>query len=235
MIDNLKSKDMNYIYQKYTVDFTKDIPYQSALKIWKKKHKSVENIQEIFNKPHQQDFLKHLIEVWDEIPDYNSKDIHLEEDLNIRRLMFDAYGIEDTFKELEPTLISQSDVEFDQIVFDDEGNQTSMVKLPQTFKLYQIEKNKLGLNRDAFIVECECVSTKQKHLIYSDINEWNIRGRDEKDLALFAISKTFDVRYNHKDNEVYRQGDVFIVNENKKIKENKSYINDYHRNLIFQS
>lgn len=222
---------MNYREQTYFVEGQPDVSYHTAVQIWKTLYKTYDA------------FFKTVIiyddmiplgdcvaQDWNDTKEVTSSDAFLEKNLEIRRLMFRAIGVDTLFKEMEPVLLDQKELTF--LNQPDPAAEPTPIK--ETYELYKISGSKLfaeefaksSMPRDwietrssLFAVRCYCTTTKREYWIY-------VPGYiGSKNCALTAIAWTVHLDISHP-SFIYRHGDVIVA----AVSEKSEKVNSYYLN-----
>ena len=212
------------------------VPHKKALEIWKLTYKTIEDFKESVVTPGSglEPLGDYLEKCWKDIPEVEISDCFKEENLEIRRLYFNGFGMETLFRILEPKLLDKKSFTYVQSSWNDSMEKIVKCDFKQTdkYELYQIEGSKfftedeLEKNKSysytidketVYAVRCWCTTTGREYWIY-------VPSRiGEKKNALEAIAWT--VQLNITDPKyIIRQGDVIIAKKSEKSKQ----CNPYH-------
>jgi hypothetical protein len=205
---------MNYKYLKYTVENQSGISYDDALILWKTMYKDFPTfMKNVIKYDSMKDFGEHCATVWDNINTATAQDAFGKENLEVRRLYFKAIGIEKMFQELEPTLVAEETIIFNNVVLNDADNTQHVKVIQDKYELYSIKGDKLfpeeksdwrRSNADIYAVRCWCTTTAREYWIYVPKNIGEMKDPIE------AIAWTFQLNVKNPV-ALYRQGDIIIA------------------------
>ena len=212
---------MDFTKLTYYVERQPGISYDNALMYWKTLYPSFSDFEKnVITQEGLKSFGEHCAEKWDSILPATVAIAMSEKNLEMRRLFFKSMGIEKVFKELEPILINEQIIEFQNHLVDINGNAYVKTILDK-YQLYKILGDKLfpeendkwrRSNADAYAVRCWCTTTDREYWIY--VPRWIGESCD----AIKAIAWTF--RINITDPEyIVRQGDIIIAKASDKSEE----------------
>jgi hypothetical protein len=205
---------MNYQDLKYTVENQHGVSYKDALILWKTMYKDFNTFMtNVIRFDSMQEFGDHCASVWNEIKPATAQDGFAQENLEIRRLYFRAIGIEKMFQELDPALVAEETIVFNNAVWNDSDNSMDVKIIHDKYELYLIKGDKLfpeeksdwrRANADIYAVRCWCTTTGREYWIYVP------RHVGEKKDAIEAIAWTFQLNISEPE-ALYRQGDIIIA------------------------
>lgn len=220
---------MNFETLSYFVENQPNVTYEQATRIWKTMYKTYEEFcKRVIIYDGMQEFAEHMSNIWSDIKTVNSKEAFSEKNLEIRRLYFKAIGIEQMFKDLEPTLINREVIQFSNIRYDEKNN-PSIDLINDIYELYLIDGKKLFpeetsewklRNANTYAVRCWCTTTGREYWIY--VPEFIGNKGD----AVEAIAWTFQLNITNPE-YIVRQGDILIAKASSSSKECAS---PYHLN-----
>lgn len=215
---------MDFSNQLYIVQKVPGFDLTTALRLWKTFYKDFsEFAKESFLKngdtsPIIVEFEDFVYDMWNDIKPVTVEEALQEQNIEKRRVYFNCIGVEQLFKELEPTLVDRQEVTKKRTRWDD-NNDAVEYEFNDVYELYSIDAKKLfNSQRNSLInsgsvyaVRCWCTTTNREYWIY--VPSWV----GQKNDALEAIAWT--IRIDTDDVErIYRQGDIIVV---KKTEEGK--------------
>lgn len=205
---------MNYQELKYTVENQPGISYNDALILWKTMYKDFNTFMtNVIRFDSMKDFGDHCASVWKDIKVATAQDAFAKENLEVRRLYFKAIGIEKMFQELEPTLVAEETIVFNNAVWNESDSSMDVKIIHDKYELYLIKGSKLFPeeksewrrdNADIYAVRCWCTTTGREYWIYVP------RFVGERKDAIEAIAWTFQLNISDPE-ALYRQGDIIIA------------------------
>lgn len=217
---------MNYQELKYTVENQSGVSYENALILWKTMYKDFNDfLTNVIIYDSMKDFGDHCASVWKNVEVATAQDAFSQENLEIRRLFFRAIGIEKMFQELDPELIAEETIVFNNSVWNDKDNSMDVKIIHDKYELYKIKGDKLfpeeksewrRANADIYAVRCWCTTTGREYWIYVPKNV------GEKKDAIEAIAWTFQLNISEPV-ALYRQGDIIIAESEPDSKEVRPY------------
>lgn len=214
---NLEKTSLNFKELDYFVDAV-SVPYDTAIKLWKKKFQTYD----VFNKEviiHDvlKPLSKHMFEIWDTIEDISVEEAFKVTNIEVRRLYFQAIGLETIMNTLEPTLLDKQTIDKKTIRFDESNNQY-VHSFKDTYELYLIEGSKLfpeetslysQQRANLYAVKCKCSTTDREYWIYVESMHCFTNWAQDTPDVIKAIASTLRSPIT-KPKAVYRQGDVLI-------------------------
>lgn len=213
---------MDYKELKYTVENQSGVSYDNALTLWKTMYKDLNSFMtNVIRYDSMKDFGDHCASVWDDIKVATAQDGFQQENLEVRRLYFKAIGIEKMFQELEPSLVAEETLVFNNSVWNEEDKSLDVKIIHDKYELYIIKGAKLfpeekstwrQANADVYAVRCWCTTTGREYWIYVP------RFVGEKNDAIEAIAWTFQLNISNPV-ALYRQGDIIIAEAGPKSQE----------------
>ena len=205
---------MNYQDLKYTVENQHGVSYKNALILWKTMYKDFNAfLTNVIRYDSMKDFGDHCASVWKDIEVATAQDAFGQENLEMRRLFFKAIGIEKMFQELNPELVAEETIVFNNTVWNDKDNSMDVKIIHDKYELYKIKGDKLfpeeksdwrRANADIYAVRCWCTTTGREYWIYVP------RFVGERKDAIEAIAWTFQLNISDPE-ALYRQGDIIIA------------------------
>lgn len=205
---------MNYQELKYTVENQSGISYNDALTLWKTMYKDFNTFMtNVIRFESMKDFGDHCASVWKDIKVATAQDGFAQENLEVRRLYFKAIGIEKMFQELDPELVNEETIVFNNAVWNESDNSMDVKIIHDKYELYKIKGDKLfpeeksdwrRANADIYAVRCWCTTTGREYWIYVP------RFVGERKDAIEAIAWTFQLNISDPE-ALYRQGDIIIA------------------------
>lgn len=205
---------MNYQELKYTVENQHGVSYENALILWKTMYKDFNTfLTNVIRFDSMKDFGDHCASVWKDVKVATAKDAFAQENLEMRRLFFKAIGIEKMFQELDPELVNEETIVFNNAVWNEEDNSMDVKIIHDKYELYKIKGDKLfpeeksewrRANADIYAVRCWCTTTGREYWIYVP------RSIGEMKDAIEAIAWTFQINI-AEPAALYRQGDIIIA------------------------
>jgi hypothetical protein len=217
----------NYKELKYTVENQPGVSFEDALVIWKTTYKSFDDFyKNVIRFDSMQEFGDFCASLWNDIKPATAQDAFAKENLELRRLYFKAIGIEKMFQELEPTLVHEETIVFNNAVWNESDTSIDVKIIHDKYELYLIKGDKLfpeeksdwrRANADIYAVRCWCTTTGREYWIYVP------RHIGEKKDAIEAIAWTFQLNISEP-KALYRQGDIILAESS----ESSSVVRPYH-------
>lgn len=212
---------MDFTKLTYHVEKQPGISHDDALMYWKTAYPSFSDFEKnVITQEGLKSFGEYCAKEWDSILPATVAIAMSHSNLEMRRLLFKALGIEKVFRELEPELVNEQVIEFQNHLTDINGN-AYVETVQDKYQLYKISGGKLfpeekeswrRSNADAYAVRCWCTTTGREYWIY--VPKWIGEDND----AIKAIAWTF--RINITDPEyIVRQGDIIIAKASESSKE----------------
>ena len=188
-----------------------------GMKVWKTQYKEYDNFYNDViapKKPHPEvvQFAADVKDKWDQTVPATVNEAFSETNLEVRRLLFKAIGVEELFAKLEPELIHEKTLVKHGTRWD-EKNKPFKYQINDKYMLYKIKGDKLfpdepmewrRANADIYAVRCWCSTTGREYWIYVP------RNIGETGDALSAIAWTVQLPITNPEC-IYRQGDVIIA------------------------
>jgi hypothetical protein len=213
-------------YKNYTyiVNGVDNFDLTTALRLWKTKYEDdVRDFhKEVITHERLKDFGQFVQECWDDIQPYTTTDAFNVQNVEVRRVYFDAIGTEKLFKSLDPKLLDKQTITKKRTKWDDNNDPTEYV-FEDVYELYQIEGSKLfgdsGRGGSVYAVRCWCTTTNREYWLYvpqlaATGERWNWSGSLGKPDAIRAIAWTIRIDINNPE-RIYRQGDIIVVKKSK--------------------
>ena len=230
-----KKMQINYADQTYVVNNRSGFDLTTALRLWKTKYADdYRDFQkEVITHESLNDFDQFIQECWDKITPINVEDALKVDNAEERRIYFDAIGIENLFKSLEPKLLDKQTIKKSRTRWDDEYAEYTH-EFEDVYELYQIDGTKLfELDRwgnepnHVYAVRCWCTTTNREYWLYVP-REAALGSRwwdDEKTTpdAIRAIAWTIRLDV-EKPERIYRQGDIIVA----KLSKGNKVCQNYH-------
>jgi hypothetical protein len=228
-----------YSDYKYSVNGTEGFTLSEALRLWKTKYADDfrDFEKEVITHSGLHDFRDFVKETWDDITPVTVEEALQISNTEIRRIYFDAIGVNKLFSQLNPTLRDKQVIKKKRHRWD-ENNSQYEYEFEDVYELYEIDGEKLfGLDRwgnkpdPVFAVRCWCTTTNREYWLY--VNTEAATGRnwlygdrtDEVYDAIRAIAWTIRIDIT-KPERIYRQGDIIVVKESV----NSVFTSQYHLN-----
>jgi hypothetical protein len=221
--------NLDYATLQYYVEGV-EVNADTALKLWKQRFETLDVVIESLCKldPKLGDF---ITEQWLDIPEVTVAEAFTEKNIEVRRLYFQAIGVEKLMQSLKPELLDERTITKQGKRWDVSGNMY-VHKYEDTYGLYKLDGNLLfpedaatswQIDRSTlYVVKCKCATTDREYWIYVqkefafDGSHWNEETR--KPNAIKAIASTFRLPITFP-KAIYRQGDVLIVEPSEKSQE----------------
>ena len=217
---------MNYQELKYTVENQSGVSYDNALILWKTMYKDFNAfLTNVIRFDSMKDFGDHCASVWKDVEVATAQDAFGQENLEMRRLFFKAIGIEKMFQELNPELVAEETIVFNNAVWNEKDKSMDVKIIHDKYELYKIKGDKLfpeeksewrRANADIYAVRCWCTTTAREYWIYVP------RNIGQKGDALEAIAWTVQLTITDPE-YIYRQGDVILTKYSSTSKECRPY------------
>ena len=218
--------NLDYATLQYFVEGV-EVNADTALKLWKQRFETLDVVLESVCKldPKLGDF---ITEQWDNISEVTVTEAFTEKNIEVRRLYFQAIGVEKLMQSLKPELLDERTITKQVKRWDVSGNMY-VHKYEDTYGLYKLD-GALLFPEDAstswqidratlYVVKCKCATTNREYWIYVqrehafDGSPWDEKTR--KPNAIKAIASTFRLPITYP-KAIYRQGDVLIVEPSEK-------------------
>jgi hypothetical protein len=212
---------IDYADREYVINRVGGFDFLTAVSIWRLQHMTFDKFERVtrgnYEGTHFNDFFNAIREVWDTAPEITIQKAFTTPNLEHRRIIFNALGVEKLMAELEPELVDKQTIERINIEYDNDGSEHSKV-LTDTYELYKIDSEKLfsgpetinrwrsTMDRNVYAVKCKDASTDREYWIYVHPDAV----REEKD-AITAIAWTYQMTKQVYTKEIYRQGEVIIA------------------------
>lgn len=221
--------NLDYATLQYFVEGV-EVNAETALKLWKKRFETLDVVIKNFCKldPKLGDF---ITEQWSTIPEVTVTEAFTEKNIEVRRLYFQALGVEKLMESLKPELLDERTITKQGKRWDVSGNMY-VHKYEDTYGLYKLDGSVLfpedastawQIDRSTlYVVKCKCATTNREYWIYVqreyayDGSYWDETKR--KPNAIKAIASTFRLPITFP-KAIYRQGDVLIVEPSEKSQE----------------
>jgi hypothetical protein len=213
---------INYSTQSYTVASQPDFKLSEALSLWKAKYPEFADFKkDVIIHESLEDFGQFVLEMWDEITPVTVQDALNIPNTEIRRTYFDCIGVQQLFKQLEPTLRDRQVIKKKRTKWDD-NNDPVEYEFEDVYELYEIEGTKMfELDRwgnkpnSVYAVRCWCTTTNREYWLYVSPEAAMGRTRwlsEEERVydAIQAIAWTIRLDVTNPE-KIYRQGDVIIA------------------------
>ena len=215
---------IDYSKQNYTVSNRDGFSLSDALSLWKAKYSDLKDLKkDIIIHESLEDFGNFIEEMWDSIEPVTVEEALKISNTEIRRTYFDCIGIQELFKQLEPTLRDRQVVKKKRTKWDD-NNDPYVYEFKDVYELYEIDGKKL-FDKDrwgrepnpVFAVRCWCTTTDREYWLYVDSEaatgeRWFSTGDRAKYDAIRAIAWTIRVDVAEEQIEkLYRQGDIIVA------------------------
>jgi len=177
-----------------------------------------------------------LSEIWDDIEPISFKDIAKNiENIEGRRIAINCLGINNLIKEVNPKLLCENTIQKETVWVGEDGKLIEN-KFSDTYKLYEVEAEKLGIETKSIwgagqnffhYVACKDTSTDREYLLWVDAASVYIANSDDtiwtssqinygsKINAIQAIAWTIQTDINVGGIEkIVRQGDCILIKVN---------------------
>ena len=163
-------------------------------------------------------------EDYDMFEPYTFAEALKEENLEIRRVLFKCLGPERIFGQADPKFIDKQTINKKRLFWDKDNNQYYK-EFEDTYELYEIAAEKVGISREASrwggkielepvrAVRCWCTTTNREYwiMVPHEINRVPLND------AIEAIAQTIWIDIDNPES-ISRQGDVIIVHHPKDMK-----------------
>jgi hypothetical protein len=218
----------------YTVSAYRNFTLTEALRLWKAKYPEfVDFKKDVIKHKSIEDFGNFVEELWDDIQEVTIQEAFAENNLERRRVYFDAIGIRKLFKELDPELLNREVINKKRIAWDDDNKQFER-EFEDVYELYKIDAKKIAPtdpdshnagwmsrrlfnNTDIYAVRCWCTTTNREYWIYvpeAAFDRHPLSRREELGNinydAIQAIAWTIRIDVTNPE-RIYRQGDIIVV------------------------
>jgi hypothetical protein len=216
----MKSMTLDYTKLEFNINRTGGFTFPLAMSIWKTQYKTFDNFERTLRGNYDgtefNDYFDVVRAAWDDAAVLTVEQAFTTKNIEHRRVIFNAIGVENLMASLKPTLVDRQTITRDNLVFDKDGKSRTET-LVDTYELYQIDGERLfegteaaerwrfQRDRNIYAVKCKDASTDREYWIY--VTDEAARGKD----ALEAIAWTYMLKSGTKTNEVYRQGEVIIA------------------------
>jgi hypothetical protein len=167
-------------------------------------------------------------EIWNDIEPITFKEIATEfKNIEQRRIAINCLGIENLVKEVKPIMIGSETLK-KTTTFVNENGELETIQFEDTYKLFEVTTEALGLDRGQPVhyVECKDTSTDREYLIwvnamsvYTTNNKVNYTSSSEdygrKITPIQAIAWTIQTNINKGGiDKMIRQGDCILIKKN---------------------
>jgi len=218
-------KKIDYSKQEYIVSNRTGFTLSEALSLWKAKYSDIKDLKkEMIIHESLEDFGNFIEEMWDSINPATVQEALAKENAEERRVYFDCIGVQELFKQLEPTLRDRQVITKKRTKWDDEGNDV-VYEFEDVYELYEINGSKMfetdrwgRTPNSVFAVRCWCTTTNREYWLYVPreaalgSNWWNDDDERNKPDAIRAIAWTIRVDVGEDQIEkLYRQGDIIVA------------------------
>jgi len=213
---------IDYAGREYVINRVGGFDFLTAVSIWKLQHVTFDKFERVtrgnYDGTHFNDFFEAIQEAWNTAPAITLQKAFTTPNLEHRRIIFNALGVEKLMAELEPELVDKQTIERINLEYDNYGNEHSKI-LTDTYELYKIDGKKLlkdmpvderprfaaRRDEDVFAVKCKDASTDREYWIYV-----TTEAAKERD-AISAIAWTYQMKNYLHTEAIYRQGEVIIA------------------------
>lgn len=220
----------------YSVSNHKGFSLNNALRLWKAKFETIKHFRrDVIKHSALQDLGAFVEEVWNNIEPITVQEALIEQNMEIRRVMFDCIGVSKLFQTLAPKKLDSQVLSKIRTRWD--GNNKSYQHcFEDVYELYQIDGNKLFTTtnawqraNDVYAVRCWCTTTNREYWIYVPENiamgerysSWNKEAAAPD--AVRAIAWTIRLNISNP-KRIFRQGDIIVAEES----ELSTTVPEYH-------
>jgi len=219
---------IDYSKQEYIVSNRTGFTLSEALSLWKAKYADFKDLKkDMITHESLQDFGNFIEEMWTSIEPATVQEALARENAEERRVFFDCIGVQELFKQLEPTLRDRQVIKKKRTKWDEKGNDV-VYEFEDVYELYEIDGRKMfetdrwgRTPNPVFAVRCWCTTTNREYWLYVNSeaatgSRWSMP--DEEDIvydAIRAIAWTIRVDVAEEQiDKIYRQGDIIVVKLN---------------------
>jgi hypothetical protein len=218
---------IDYSKQEYIVSNRTGFTLSEALSLWKAKYADFKDLKkDMITHESLQDFGNFIEEMWDSIKPATVQEALAKENAEERRVYFDCIGVQELFKQLEPTLRDRQVIKKKRTKWNDK-NDPYQYEFEDVYELYEIDGRKMfetdrwgRTPNPVFAVRCWCTTTNREYWLYVDSQaatgeRWFTPGDEVTYDAIRAIAWTIRVDVAEEQIErLYRQGDIIVVKLN---------------------
>ena len=225
----------------YSVSGQSGISLDEAVRLWVTKYPSFEHFNRAVIKGKSsalKDFGDFMEEIWDSVEKITAGEAFKQKNAEMRRIYFDAIGVVELFKSVEPKLLDKKVIKKKRTRWDN-NNDPYEYLFEDVYELYAVDPAKLyegtdqqrsffGGNRMYIAVRCWCTTTNREYWIYvpeeAALKDGYRVWSDHKHYDVIkAIAWT--IRIDIKNPErIYRQGDIIVAKEGK----DSTKVDPYH-------
>jgi len=214
---------IDYSKQEYIVSNRTGFTLSEALSLWKAKYADLKDLKkDMITHESLQDFGNFIEEMWESIKPATVQEALAKENAEERRVYFDCIGVQELFKQLEPTLRDRQVIKKKRTKWND-NNDPYQYEFEDVYELYEIDGHKMfetdrwgRTPNPVFAVRCWCTTTNREYWLYVNSeaatgSRWSIPDDVTYD-AIRAIAWTIRVDVAEEQIEkLYRQGDIIVV------------------------
>lgn len=212
---------MDYKSLTYNINRVSGFEFPLAVSIWKAQHKTFDNFERVTRGNYEgtefDNFFNVIAEAWDDAEELTTLQAFSTPNIEHRRVIFNAIGVDNIMAKLEPELVDTKTIVRKNLTYNEQGI-IGEVELVDTYELYKIDGSKLFTGTTAgerwsrlrndqhvYAVKCKDASTDREYWIYVQADA--AKNND----ALEAIAWTYQMKTSVYTNSIYRQGEVIIA------------------------